>query len=188
VTALDSEAAKKVLAHNDRDELVQLGCELTNIPSPTGHEKAIADSFWPGLRQMFEAGSPQSDDNRGYPAAAQNRIGTMADFVAELTAKPDVISALTERVAKFLAESGVDARAVHYVALVLDELLTNVVIYGGTIETPVSIRLTILPDRVTAEVLDGGMIFDPRVEQNLDVSTSVEERPVGGLGVVLVRR
>jgi anti-sigma regulatory factor (Ser/Thr protein kinase) len=137
---------------------------------------------------MFEAGSPQSDDNRGYPAAAQNRIGTMADFVAELTAKPDVISALTERVAKFLAESGVDARAVHHVALVLDELLTNVVTYGGTIETPVSIRLTILPDRVTAEVVDGGMMFDPRDDRNLEVPASVEERPIGGLGLLLVRR
>jgi anti-sigma regulatory factor (Ser/Thr protein kinase) len=59
----------------------------------------------------------------------------MADFIAELTARPDAISALTERAAKFLTESGVDARAVHHVALVLDELLTNVATYGGTIET-----------------------------------------------------
>jgi anti-sigma regulatory factor (Ser/Thr protein kinase) len=47
-------------------------------------------------------------------------------FVAELTAKLDAISALTEQAAKFLADSGVDTRAVHHVALVLDELLTNV--------------------------------------------------------------
>ena len=41
--AIDGEAAKAVLAHIDRDELAQLGCELTSIPSPTGHEKAIAE-------------------------------------------------------------------------------------------------------------------------------------------------
>jgi len=41
--ALDREAAKKVLAHIDRDELAQLGCDLTSIPSPTGQEKAIAE-------------------------------------------------------------------------------------------------------------------------------------------------
>ncbi len=41
--ALDKEAAKKVLAQIDRDELAQLGCDLTNIPSPTGQEKAIAE-------------------------------------------------------------------------------------------------------------------------------------------------
>jgi acetylornithine deacetylase len=39
----DSDAAKKVLTQIDRDELAQLGCDLTSIPSPTGREKAIAE-------------------------------------------------------------------------------------------------------------------------------------------------
>ena len=41
--ALDKEAARQVLAHIDRDELAQLGCDLVNIPSPTGQEKAVAE-------------------------------------------------------------------------------------------------------------------------------------------------
>jgi len=40
---LDPAAAKKVLAQIDRNELAQLGCDLTSIPSPTGQEKAIAE-------------------------------------------------------------------------------------------------------------------------------------------------
>src|SRR5438477_8260540 len=39
----DKDAAQKVLAEIDRNELAQLGCDLTSIPSPTGHEKAIAE-------------------------------------------------------------------------------------------------------------------------------------------------
>ena len=39
----DAEAAKKVLAEINRDELAQLACDLTDIPSPTGHELAIAE-------------------------------------------------------------------------------------------------------------------------------------------------
>lgn len=39
----DSETAKNVLAQIDRDELAQLGCDLTSIPSPTGREKAIGE-------------------------------------------------------------------------------------------------------------------------------------------------
>jgi len=112
----------------------------------------------------------------------------MADFVAELTAGHEEISALTERAATFLADSGVDARAVHHVALVLDELLTNVATYGGTSETAISVRLTLSPDRVTAEVVDGGMMFDPRAAPDLDLSAGIEERPVGGLGLLLVQR
>ncbi len=41
--ALDQGAAKEVLAHIDRNELAQLGCDLASIPSPTGQEKAIAE-------------------------------------------------------------------------------------------------------------------------------------------------
>jgi acetylornithine deacetylase/succinyl-diaminopimelate desuccinylase-like protein len=41
--AIDQDAAKKVLANIDRNELAQLGCDLTSIPSPTGQEKAIAE-------------------------------------------------------------------------------------------------------------------------------------------------
>ena len=41
--AIDVGLAKKVLAEIDRDELTQLACDLVNIPSPTGHEKAVAE-------------------------------------------------------------------------------------------------------------------------------------------------
>src|SRR5207247_5448103 len=41
--ARDKDTAKKVLAQIDRDELAQLGCDLTSIPSPTRQEKAIAE-------------------------------------------------------------------------------------------------------------------------------------------------
>jgi acetylornithine deacetylase/succinyl-diaminopimelate desuccinylase-like protein len=48
--ALDKDAASKVLAQIDRDELAQLGCDLTTIPSPTGQEKTIAEF----ILQWFE--------------------------------------------------------------------------------------------------------------------------------------
>jgi acetylornithine deacetylase/succinyl-diaminopimelate desuccinylase-like protein len=40
---LNKEVASQVLAHIDRDELAQLACDLTSIPSPTGQEKAVAE-------------------------------------------------------------------------------------------------------------------------------------------------
>ena len=41
--ALNKELAQKVLAQIDRDELARLGCDLVNLPSPTGQEKAVAE-------------------------------------------------------------------------------------------------------------------------------------------------
>lgn len=43
IVAIDHTAAKKILAHIDRDELASLGCRLASIPSPTGNEKEIAE-------------------------------------------------------------------------------------------------------------------------------------------------
>jgi serine/threonine-protein kinase RsbW len=108
-------------------------------------------------------------------------------FTAELTGKQEAISALTERVTAYLVDCGIDAHAVHHMALVLDELLTNVAVHGSG-EAAVSVRLTISPDRVTAEVVDAGAMFDPRVAHNPDVSAGAEQRPIGGLGLWLVHR
>src|SRR5713226_5721683 len=41
--SVNKELAGKVLAQIDRDELAQLGCDLVNLPSPTGQEKAVAE-------------------------------------------------------------------------------------------------------------------------------------------------
>ncbi len=41
--AIDKETARKVLSYLDRNELAQLACDLVNIPSPTGQEKAVAE-------------------------------------------------------------------------------------------------------------------------------------------------
>jgi anti-sigma regulatory factor (Ser/Thr protein kinase) len=60
--------------------------------------------------------------------------------------------------------------------------------HGGAVDTAVSIRLTISPDRVTAEVVDGGMMFDPCVERNLNTSAGVEDLPEGGWGLLLAQR
>src|ERR1700694_3284726 len=41
--AIDAMAAKRVLACIDRDELAQLGSDLTSIPSPTGQERGVSE-------------------------------------------------------------------------------------------------------------------------------------------------
>jgi serine/threonine-protein kinase RsbW len=112
----------------------------------------------------------------------------MVDFVAEVEAETDAISALTERASAFLVDAGVDARAAHHVALVLDELLTNVASHAGGDHSPATVRISISPDRIDAQVTDSGAGFDPRPPRNIDLSASVEDRAIGGLGLLLVHR
>jgi acetylornithine deacetylase/succinyl-diaminopimelate desuccinylase-like protein len=65
---VDGEAAQRVLAQIDRDELARLGCALVDIPSPTGQEAALAEFImdWYAanglktIRREVEAGRPNA--------------------------------------------------------------------------------------------------------------------------------
>lgn len=108
-------------------------------------------------------------------------------FTAEIQAEPIAISALTEQAMEYLGAAGVDARATHHVALVIDEMLTNVMSHGAAHGGAVRVRIDILPDRVTAEIIDPGLPFDPRTAPVPDLEADVENREIGGVGLLLVR-
>lgn len=73
------------------------------------------------------------------------------------------------------------------VNLVLDELSVNVVSYGsGASEIEVSLASD--ADEVRLEIADDGQPFDPLNEASEpDIEAPLEERPIGGLGIYLVR-
>jgi anti-sigma regulatory factor (Ser/Thr protein kinase) len=118
-------------------------------------------------------------------APAQHR--SMTRFAANIAPDARTIPRLADDVASFLHSAGVDARAVHDVRLVIEELLTNVYQHGGASDRSTSIALTVEPDRVSGEIGDWGKAFDPRGAPPPDLTTSIEDRKVGGLGIHLVR-
>jgi len=111
-----------------------------------------------------------------------------AQFAAEVTADAAAIGNFTLRTTDFLKAAGVDARAVHHVVLVLEEVLTNLATHGGAPTEPARVRITVEPARVAGEIIDAGAQFDPRRAPRPDVKAGVNDRLVGGLGLVLVNR
>ena len=78
---------------------------------------------------------------------------------------------------------------VFQVNLVIEEVAINVINYGhdGGLHE-IEIALTSELDALTIEVIDDGRAFDPTEDAKVpDVTLPMEERPVGGLGVYLVR-
>lgn len=73
------------------------------------------------------------------------------------------------------------------VNLVLDELWVNVVHYSGA-TGDVEVSLDTDADEVRLEIADDGRPFDPLSEAvEPDLDAALEERPIGGLGIFLVR-
>ena len=112
----------------------------------------------------------------------------MTRFATNIAPHPAAISQLTEDVADFLRGAGVDARAVHHVGLVIDEILTNVATHGGSPDAPASVAIEVRTDRVFGEIGDFGAPFDPRTGPEPDLGSPIEERSIGGLGLHLVRQ
>lgn len=110
-----------------------------------------------------------------------------------LTLKNDL--AELERVSGAVDEFGrrhrIPAPALFDLHLALDEILTNIVSYGydDTHEHEIIVRLSQpAPDQIEVEVEDDARPFNPLEAADPDVNRSVEDRPIGGLGIYLVRR
>jgi len=72
----------------------------------------------------------------------------------------------------------------------LDELLANVLSHGMPGAGAGSLTFEVEPDkeRLTVTLIDDGPPFDPFSEAAPDITLSVEDRAIGGLGIHLVRK
>ncbi|CAK0776749.1 serine/threonine-protein kinase RsbW [uncultured Gammaproteobacteria bacterium] len=100
------------------------------------------------------------------------------------------IPMLTESVERYCADAGVSPAVVFHIVLALDEFITNVVSYAYDDRARHSIRVTLnLADgRLTTEIEDDGRPFDPLSRPDPDISASLEDREVGGLGTYLIKQ
>lgn len=110
------------------------------------------------------------------------------DLEMEITVDAQEISRLTETASDFLAGHGVDSRATHNTALVIDELLTNLATHGGAAGGRATVRLQCDASEVRCEIVDHGPPFDPFSVPDPDLTAPIEEREIGGLGLYLVRK
>lgn len=101
------------------------------------------------------------------------------------------IQLLAEAVELYGEENGIPAKTLFQVNLALDELLTNTISYGypegGEHEILVSNILT-GERELRIEIHDDGKVFNPLEAEEPDTSQGIDERPVGGLGIHLVRQ
>lgn len=104
------------------------------------------------------------------------------------------LARLRETVEYFIFESNLDALTGHRLHVILEELFTNVVKYspkeGGWGEGAQGMVIALVrkEDRVRIDFADDGAPFNPLTLPEPELDEDLEERPVGGLGIHLVRR
>jgi len=107
-----------------------------------------------------------------------------------ISARLEKLSGLLEGVQSFLAAAGWSAAATHPVLLAVEELGTNTVKYGYPASAPghLEVSLAVTAAETALVLRDDGQAFDPTAAAPPDLQQSVEDRPIGGMGLHLVRQ
>lgn len=96
------------------------------------------------------------------------------------------LAVFVEKVARLARLNKAEAMTLN---LALEEAVSNVILYAypSGADGLVDIEADIRPDSLVFILSDSGKPFDPTAAPDADVTLSAEERPIGGLGIFLVR-
>ena len=115
-------------------------------------------------------------------------MSTRHDFT--IKTDPDQLERIAAVVEEIGEQESWSPGLVFRINLALEELGLNIINYGHDDKGVHDIQFTVISDdeAVTIEISDDGRPFDPLSDAPVpDVSAALEDRPVGGLGVHLVR-
>ena len=104
-----------------------------------------------------------------------------ADFLSD-RAELEKLEGFT---ADFAAKAGLSDKDLFALQIVVEELVTNVVDYGGVPagEHAVRVELAAEDGELLVRLTDRGKEYNPLLREDPDVTLPAEKRPIGGLGV-----
>ena len=169
---LFGEERMKAVLHTRRDVQAQL----------EAMQQAVAD---------FVGTAPKSDDLTMMFIHYMNK-NQNSTTERSLTLNNDIqqIARLAEFTGSIAEDTHMDNALAMSINLALEEAITNVIMYaypqgkGGQVQIDAVIREGSLDFIIS----DTGIPFDPTAAPEADTSLGVEDRPIGGLGIFLVRK
>lgn len=74
--------------------------------------------------------------------------------------------------------------------LVLEEAVSNVINYAYPHQEgkEINIQASLMKDNLIFVITDSGVAFDPTLVPEADITLSAEERPIGGLGIFIIKQ
>ena len=108
-----------------------------------------------------------------------------------LIAKPENSNAVKAFVFAQIADYECSPRTAMAIELSLDEIFVNIASYAYADEAgEVTVQVEVEGDPATLSVtfIDHGVPYNPLEKEDPDLSLSVEERQIGGLGIFLVKK
>ncbi|MDE2772878.1 MAG: ATP-binding protein [Gemmatimonadota bacterium] len=113
----------------------------------------------------------------------------MDELRVSLAPRLSSVRSLAQMVEGFGDANELPEQKIYMINLALDELITNTVSYGlqGVEQPQIEITVKVDDAAVVLTVVDNGRRFDPTQDTGPDLSSDIDDRPVGGLGLHLIK-
>ncbi len=173
------------LTEAENSEHDQFGEERTDVAL---RGRKSAQKHLDNIKQKvaeFVGDAPQSDDLTMlfiHYLPATHHIA-MHNDLSQIALLPDFVN-------EAVNASKLDPAMTDTLNLALEEAVTNVIMYAYPEGTSGEINLaaSVGENSITFTIIDSGRAFDPTAKDAVDINAGLEERPVGGLGIHLVRK
>ena len=106
--------------------------------------------------------------------------------VLALRASMDDIGRLKPFVEQAATEAGITGKEPARLRLAVEEAVANVINYGQA--TTITLQTAVRDRQLTVTITDDGQPFDPTDDSPTDLSVPADQRPPGGMGIVLLHQ
>lgn len=101
------------------------------------------------------------------------------------------IETVTDFVNEYLDEQGCSIKTQMQIAIAIDEIFSNIAHYAyapSVGDAAVSVDINTENETVILSFTDSGIKYDPLEKEDPDVTLSLEERQIGGMGIFMVKK
>ena len=104
---------------------------------------------------------------------------------ADFTSDRAELEKLEGFTADFAQKAGLSDKDLFALQIIVEELVTNVIDYGGVPAGEHAVRVDLSMDNgeLLIRIADRGKEYNPLLREDPDVTLPAEQRPIGGLGV-----
>lgn len=88
-----------------------------------------------------------------------------------------------------LEQLGIEKSLARKLRLAVEEAVVNVIDYAYPLGSEGDITIHVMSDghSIRFKIIDAGVAFDPTAKEKADTTLSIDDRQIGGLGILLVR-
>ena len=105
-----------------------------------------------------------------------------------IPAELDRLDSVTEFIEAELENADCPMKVMMQVQLSVEEIYVNIAHYSGSEQAEIDVEADGDKRELTIVFKDSGIPFDPLAKEDADTTLSAEERNIGGLGILLVKK